>query len=35
VDVAASAGITFPHDNAATPEKYMIETMGSGCAWID
>jgi enediyne biosynthesis protein E4 len=35
VDVAAVAGITFQHDNAASAEKYLIETMGSGCAWID
>jgi hypothetical protein len=35
LDVAASAGITFRHDNAASSEKYLIETMGSGCAWID
>ncbi|HEY6291522.1 MAG TPA: CRTAC1 family protein [Terriglobia bacterium] len=35
VDVAARAGITFRHDNAASPEKYLIETMGSGCGWID
>jgi len=35
VDIVASAGITFKHDNAATPEKYLIETMGSGCGWID
>lgn len=35
VDIAARAGITFRHDNAASPEKYLIETMGSGCAWID
>ncbi|MFZ0958528.1 MAG: CRTAC1 family protein [Candidatus Sulfotelmatobacter sp.] len=35
VDVARSAGITFRHDNAASPEKYLIETMGSGCGWID
>src|SRR5207245_2733585 len=35
VDVARSAGITFLHDNAASPEKYLIETMGSGCGWID
>ncbi|HEX7893855.1 MAG TPA: VCBS repeat-containing protein, partial [Terriglobales bacterium] len=34
-DVARTAGITFAHDNAASPEKYLIETMGSGCAWID
>ena len=35
VDVARSAGITFNHDNAASPEKFLIETMGSGCGWID
>jgi enediyne biosynthesis protein E4 len=34
-DVAASAGITFRHDNAASPDKFLIETMGSGCGWID
>ena len=34
-DVARTTGITFVHDNAATPEKYLIETMGAGCAWID
>ena len=35
VDVAKSAGINFVHDNAASAEKYLIETMGAGCAWID
>jgi hypothetical protein len=35
VDVAHSAGITFQHDNAASSEKYLIETMGAGCGWID
>ena len=35
VDVAASANLRFQHDNAASPEKYLIETMGSGCGWID
>ncbi len=35
VDVAQSAGIRFRHDNAASSEKYLIETMGSGCGWID
>ena len=34
-DVTRDAGIDFKHDNAATPEKYLIETMGSGCGWID
>ena len=35
VDVARQACITFQHDNAASSEKYLIETMGSGCGWID
>ena len=35
VDVARQSGITFSHDNAASPEKFLIETMGSGCGWID
>jgi hypothetical protein len=35
IDVAKSVGINFVHDNAASPEKYLIETMGAGCAWID
>ena len=35
VDVAASANLRFQHDDAASPEKYLIETMGSGCGWID
>lgn len=35
VDVLPHTGITFRHDNAATPEKYFIETMGAGCGWID
>ena len=34
-DIARTAGITFVHDNAWTPEKYLIESMGAGCAWID
>src|SRR5436305_11960556 len=34
-DVAAASGIRFKHDNAATPQRYLIETMGSGAAWID
>jgi len=35
VDITKSAGITFRHENAASSQKYLIETMGSGCAWID
>jgi hypothetical protein len=34
-DIAQRAGIRFRHDNAASPEKYLVETMGAGCAWID
>ncbi len=33
--MTAKAGITFVHSSAATPEKYMFETFGSGVAWID
>jgi hypothetical protein len=35
VDVTRQAGIQFRHESAASPEKFMIETMGAGCAWID
>src|SRR5579875_2612123 len=35
LDVAERSGIHFVHDNAATSQKYMIETMGAGCGWID
>src|SRR2546429_4549552 len=34
-DVAERAGISFLHDNAASAQKYLIETMGAGCGWID
>jgi hypothetical protein len=35
VDVTRAANITFKHDNAASIHRYLIETMGSGAAWID
>jgi hypothetical protein len=35
VDVATSAGITFVHQSGASAEKRMVETFGSGVAWID
>ena len=35
VDVTRESGIAFTHENAATPEKYLIETMGGGAAWLD
>ncbi|HLE70530.1 MAG TPA: CRTAC1 family protein [Vicinamibacteria bacterium] len=34
-DVTASRGIAFVHYNAATEEKYMVETMGSGGGFFD
>ena len=35
IDIASTAGLVFTHDNAASPEKYLVETMGSGCGWLD
>src|SRR3954471_19531178 len=35
VDVTARAGIRFRHENSPTPDKYLVETMGSGAAFID
>jgi hypothetical protein len=35
VDVTAKAGIDFVHQSGASPDKYMVETFGSGVAWID
>src|SRR6478752_9178311 len=35
VDVTAKAGIRFHHENSPTPDKYLVETMGSGAAFID
>ena len=34
-DVTAAAGIRFRHNNGAYGKKYLPETTGSGCAWID
>jgi hypothetical protein len=34
-DVTAKAGIGFVHKSGASPEKFMVETFGSGVAWID
>src|ERR1043165_2228646 len=33
--VAAASGITFRHENGASPEKHMVETFGSGVGVID
>jgi hypothetical protein len=35
VDVTSSSGIHFKHNNSATPEKYLIETMAGGVAIFD
>lgn len=34
-DVTAPAGISWQHHNGATPEKYLIETMGGGGGFLD
>src|SRR5664279_486956 len=34
-DITKQAGITFVHNNGATGEKWLPETMGVGCAFID
>jgi enediyne biosynthesis protein E4 len=34
-DVTAQAGIHFAHNNGAFGKKYLPETMGPGCAFID
>ena len=33
--VRASSKITFQQDSTQTKEKYHLETMGTGVAWID
>ncbi|MCL5671106.1 MAG: CRTAC1 family protein, partial [Acidobacteria bacterium] len=35
VDVTAQAGIFFHHNTGAFGEKYLPETLGSGCAFLD
>ena len=35
VDRTAEAAISFRHENAATDEKYMVETMGAGGGFFD
>src|SRR5439155_15524365 len=34
-DVTAAAGIKFVHNNGAFGKKYLPETLGSGCAFVD
>jgi hypothetical protein len=35
VDITRQAGIQFVHNNGAFGKKYLPETMGAGCAFID
>jgi hypothetical protein len=35
VDISKSAGIRFVHQSAKSQHRYMVETMGSGCAFLD
>jgi hypothetical protein len=32
---ASASGITWVHDNAMSPERYLPETLGPGCAFFD
>ncbi len=34
-DVAREAGVTFRHENGASPNKYFVEVMGAGVALFD
>jgi hypothetical protein len=34
-DMRQAAGITFVQDSTQTDEKYYLETMGTGVAWVD
>jgi len=34
-DIRKAAGITFVQDSTQTEEKYYLETMGTGVAWLD
>ena len=31
----AASGITWVHDNAMSPDRYLPETLGPGCAFFD
>src|SRR6266404_5103997 len=35
IDVTRKLGISWSHSNGATPEKYLIEAMGGGAAFLD
>ncbi len=34
-EVTKQAGITWVHDNAMSPERYLPETVGAGCVFFD
>ncbi|MBI3404353.1 MAG: hypothetical protein HY046_02730, partial [Acidobacteria bacterium] len=34
-DITRTAGIQFVHNNGAFGKKYLPETLGPGCAFID
>jgi hypothetical protein len=34
-DIARAAGITFKQDSTQSDQKYYLETMGTGVAWLD
>ena len=34
-NVAKAVGLTFTHVNGASRDKYLVETMGSGAAFLD
>jgi hypothetical protein len=34
-DVTAASAIAFTHENGASGHKYLVETNGSGAAWLD
>jgi enediyne biosynthesis protein E4 len=34
-DIAKSAGLKFKQDSTASDQKYYLETMGTGVAWLD
>jgi hypothetical protein len=34
-DVTKQAGITWVHDNAMSPERYLPESVGAGCVFFD
>ena len=35
LDVTATTGIEFTHQRGASDKKHLVETMGSGCAFLD